>query len=146
MDIRETLQYILEKMKIKFLDDKTEKLTYSQVFSIAISLGEELNNIGYERGDVLVYTLSNSISHLILYLACLLKGYIALPVISFESQSYNHSINALKDKFAVKPLLKVPSINKINKNDYSIKNIKRYINTLRSESIFFYSFNIGHYR
>lgn len=137
MDIKETLKYILEKNENKiFLDDKIDQLTYSQVFSIAISLGEELKNIGYERGDVLVFTLPNSMSHLILYLACLLKGFIALPVISFESQNFHISKNSLKDKFAVKPLFKLPSINQINKNQYNINNIKEYIQSLRSQSIF----------
>jgi len=134
MKIKEKLIQIITSNKDKnFISNEQNSYTYLEIFSIALSYSEDLNIAGIRKGDVIIFSLPNSINHLIVYLACLMKGYIAAPVY-FKKTIYANTLKKnLRRNFKTHILKENQKLSFSSKSKYNLNEILSALNLIDEE-------------
>lgn len=57
-----------------------ESWTYAELLAAAVAQEAELNKLGVATGDRVAIVLPNSVTSVVIYLACMRRGYVAVPV------------------------------------------------------------------
>ena len=110
------------------------KITYSQFLSITIDMLKHLKTKKIKPGDKVLISLENSLEFLTLIFACLLGGYVAVPIDpSLPEDRFNHLKKMIKPKIVIKKL-------KIKKNS---EITKKKLSFLRSKKPFLILFTSG---
>lgn len=89
-----------KSLGIKFIvsGDKTIFLPYADLFLSAVKLGRYLARSGVKRGDEIVFQIPQEMDFVIAFWACLLNGFIAVPVSLSLSNVTKDKISKIIDK------------------------------------------------
>lgn len=137
ININQKLINILENNKDKvFIKEDENCNSFHEVFSQAISLGHFFQELGYERGDILFFNYPNSYFHLLIYLSCLLYGFIAFPSSMPQSKLSKNIFYPLNKIFKIQVLPDDFRNLKFSKKEFKIEEIKRIINLININSIY----------